>query len=228
MHDSINDNLQSFQRIFLEACSESDVKPKNISIVAVSKKKDISLIRAVYENGFRDFGENFAQELSEKSNQLKDLDIVWHYIGPIQSNKVKLVAAHAHWVHSIDREKIISKLNSYCSEIQKVMNVCVQVNIDNEASKSGIHPDELLKYSSLVEDQSHLNLKGMMVLPKITSDQTENENVMKKCFALHANLKLAYPNAKTLSMGTTSDFESAIKCGSNMIRIGESIFGKRQ
>ena len=108
------------------------------------------------------------------------------------------------------------------------MNVCVQVNIDNEASKSGIHPDELLKYSSLVEDQSHLNLKGMMVLPKITSDQTENENVMKKCFALHENLKLAYPNAKTLSMGTTSDFESAIKCGSNMIRVGESIFGKRQ
>ena len=108
------------------------------------------------------------------------------------------------------------------------MNVCVQVNIDNEASKSGIHPDELLKYSSLVDKQSHLNLKGMMVLPKITSDQTENENVMKKCFALHANLKLAYPNAKTLSMGTTSDFESAIKCGSNMIRIGESIFGKRQ
>ena len=100
MHDSVNDNLQSFQRIFLGACSESDVNPKNISIVAVSKKKDISLIRAVYENGFGDFGENFAQELSEKSNQLKDLDIVWHYIGPIQSNKVKLVAAHAHWVHS--------------------------------------------------------------------------------------------------------------------------------
>ena len=130
-------------------------------------------------------------------------------------------------MHSIDREKIISKLNSACKEIDKVMNVCIQVNIDNEDTKSGIHPDNLLEFSNLLKDYPNLKLKGMMVLPKLSDDLLHNEKVMGKCFALHANLKLVHPDANILSMGTTSDFESAIKCGSSMIRVGESIFGKR-
>jgi pyridoxal phosphate enzyme (YggS family) len=227
MHDSINNNLELFQERFLAACFNADIKPADVLTIAVSKKKDISIIKKVYQHGFKNFGENFAQELAQKSDELTSLDITWHFIGPIQSNKVKLVAAHADWVHSIDREKIISKLNTYCSEVDKIMNVCVQVNIDNEKSKSGVSPDNLLRFSSLINTQSNLKLRGMMVLPKISSDIVENKKVMRKCFALHANLKSAYPDANILSMGTTSDFESAIQCGSNMIRIGESIFGKR-
>ena len=227
MHDSINNNLELFQERFLAACFNADIKPADVLTIAVSKKKDISIIKKVYQHGFKNFGENFAQELAQKSDELTSLDITWHFIGPIQSNKVNLVAANANWVHSIDREKIILKLNSACKEIGKVMNVCIQVNIDNEDTKSGIHPDNLLEFSNILKDYPNLKLKGMMVLPKLSDDLLHNEKVMGKCFALHANLKLVHPDANILSMGTTSDFESAIKCGSSMIRVGESIFGKR-
>jgi hypothetical protein len=227
MYDSINNNIKVFQERFLNACSKSSRKPSDVSIIAVSKKKESSIIRNVYESGYENFGENFAQELAKKSEELKELDIIWHFIGPIQSNKVNLVAASANWVHSIDREKIILKLNSACKEIDKVMNVCIQVNIDNEDTKSGIHPDNLLEFSNLLKEYPNLKLRGMMVLPKLSDDLLHNEKVMRKCFALHANLKLVHPDANILSMGTTSDFESAIKCGSSMIRVGESIFGKR-
>ena len=193
----------------------------------MSKKKESSIIRQVFADGFKNFGENFAQELAQKSEDLKDLNIVWHFIGPIQSNKVNLVASSADWVHSIDRKKIISKLDNACKKNNKVMNVCIQINIDNEDTKSGIHPDNLLEFSAFIKEHANLKLRGMMVLPKLSDDLAHNEKVMRKCFALHANLKLVNPDADILSMGTTSDFESAIKCGSNMIRIGESIFGKR-
>ena len=227
MHDSINNNIKVFKERFLDACSKSSRQVSDISIIAVSKKKENSIIRQVFADGFKNFGENFAQELAQKSEDLKDLNIVWHFIGPIQSNKVNLVASSADWVHSIDRKKLISKLDNACKKNNKVMNVCIQINIDNEDTKSGIHPDNLLEFSAFIKEHANLKLRGMMVLPKLSDDLTHNEKVMRKCFALHANLKLVHPDANILSMGTTSDFESAIKCGSNMIRIGESIFGKR-
>jgi len=228
MHDSINNRIKNFNHDFAMACKDSKRNEKDISIIAVSKKHDVSLIKDAYQNGFNNFGENFAQELEKKASALKDYEITWHFIGPIQSNKIKLVATHAHWIHSLDREKIILKLNNQCKTLNKNINVCIQVNIDNEVSKSGINPNKLLELSSLVEAQSNLNLRGIMVLPKLSNKIEETKKVMGKCFALHANLKLSYPNADILSMGTTSDFKTAIESGSNMIRVGESIFGKRQ
>ena len=228
MQDSIENNLDLFEERFKKACSQANRNPSDITKIAVSKRKGTDSIRKVLETGLDNFGENFAQELAQKSEELKDLNIIWHFIGPIQSNKVKLVAGHANWVHSIDREKIIARLDASCKELNKTMNVCIQVNIDNEESKSGIHPDNLLSLSSVVENYGNLKLRGIMVLPKISNTLEEAERVMRKCFALHANLKLAHPDANILSMGTTSDFESAIQCGSNMIRVGESIFGKRE
>ena len=179
MYDLINNNIKVFQERFLEACSKFSRQPSDVLIIAVSKKKESSIIRNVYESGFENFGENFAQELAKKSEELKDLHIIWHFIGPIQSNKVNRVAANANWVHSIDREKIILKLNSACKEIDKVMNVCIQVNIDNEDTKSGIHPDNLLEFSNLLKDYPNLKLKGMMVLPKLSDDLLHNEKVMR-------------------------------------------------
>ena len=228
MQDSIENNLDLFEERFKKACSQANRNPSDITKIAVSKRKGTDSIRKVLETGLDNFGENFAQELAQKSEELKDLNIIWHFIGPIQSNKVKLVAGHANWVHSIDREKIIARLDASCKELNKTMNVCIQVNIDNEESKSGIHPDNLLSLSSVVENYGNLKLRGIMVLPKISNTLEEAERVMRKCFTLHANLKLAHPDANILSMGTTSDFESAIQCGSNMIRVGESIFGKRE
>tara|TARA_B100001250_G_scaffold167554_1_gene144305 strand:- start:840 stop:1526 length:687 start_codon:yes stop_codon:yes gene_type:complete len=228
MHNSINNKIKNFSHDFAIACRDSKRSEEDISIIAVSKKHDPSLIKDAYQNGFNNFGENFAQELEKKATALKDHEITWHFIGPIQSNKIKLVATHAHWVHSLDREKIILKLNNQCKTLNKNINVCIQVNIDNEVSKSGINPNKLLELSSLVEAQSNLNLRGIMVLPKLSNKIEETKKVMGKCFALHANLKLSYPNADILSMGTTSDFKTAIESGSNMIRVGESIFGKRQ
>ena len=156
--------------------------------------------------------------------QLQNLKIIWHFIGPIQSNKIKTIARHANWIHSLDRNSIVDKLNRECKSLDKVINGCIQVNISEESSKSGIDSSELMSFANHVDSMENINLKGIMVLPKITGDSKEE---MRRSKELHEELMSVYPNANYLSMGTTSDFESAIQFGSNLIRVGELIFGKR-
>ena len=210
-----------------EASSLINKSRNDITLIAVSKKKSHELIEIAFQNGVNNFGENYAQELEEKSSLINSSEIIWHFIGPIQSNKVKVIARCADWVHTLDRKKVIVKLNNECKKENKVINACIQVNISNEESKSGCNPEDLLNLAKLIESMENINLKGIMALPKLTNDKNEREHMMQSVKKLSTELQSVHPGATYVSLGTTSDFYDAIINGANMVRIGESIFGKR-
>ena len=224
MQREIEKNINLLKSRIEHISQNSEKSISEIGIIAVSKKKSLEHIKIAFNLGLKDFGENYAQELQKKSEELQKLKIIWHFIGPIQSNKIKTIARHANWIHSLDRNSIVEKLNRECESLDKVINGCIQVNISGESSKSGIDSSELMSFANHVDSMENINLKGIMVLPKITGDSKEE---MRRSKELHEELMSVYPNANYLSMGTTSDFESAIQFGSNLIRVGELIFGKR-
>ena len=224
MQREIEKNINLLKSRIEQVSQNSEKSISEIGIIAVSKKKSLEHIKIAFNLGLKDFGENYAQELQKKSEELQKLKIIWHFIGPIQSNKIKTIARHANWIHSLDRNSIVNKLNRECKSLDKVINGCIQVNISEESSKSGIDSSELMSFANHVDSMENINLKGIMVLPKITGDSKEE---MRRSKELHEELMSVYPNANYLSMGTTSDFESAIQFGSNLIRVGELIFGKR-
>ena len=227
MQKELENNLEIVNSSIELACDSSGINSKDILLIAVSKRKSLDHIKSVIKIGITNFGENYSQELKEKSEELALENIFWHFIGPIQSNKIKIIAKHAHWVHSLDRESVVVKLNDQCGVLNKTINGLIQINISNESSKSGIAPAEMENFAKLVENSKSINLKGIMVLPKLTDDIEETKSMMRLSKDLHDKLVKLYPHASYLSMGTTSDFQMAIECGSNMLRIGELIFGKR-
>ena len=224
MQREIEKNINLLKSRIEQVSQNSEKSISEIGIIAVSKKKSLEHIKIAFNLGLKDFGENYAQELQKKSEELQKFKIIWHFIGPIQSNKIKTIARHANWIHSLDRNSIVDKLNRECKSLDKVINGCIQVNISEESSKSGIDSSELMSFANHVDSMENINLKGIMVLPKITGDSKEE---MRRSKELHEELMSVYPDANYLSMGTTSDFESAIRFGSNLIRVGELIFGKR-
>ena len=227
MQKELENNLEIVNSSIELACDSSGINSKDILLIAVSKRKSLDHIKSVIKIGVTNFGENYSQELKEKSEELALENIFWHFIGPIQSNKIKIIAKHAHWVHSLDRESVVVKLNDQCGVLNKTINGLIQINISNESSKSGIAPAEMENFAKLIENSKSINLKGIMVLPKLTDDIEETKSMMRLSKDLHDKLVKLYPHASYLSMGTTSDFQMAIECGSNMLRIGELIFGKR-
>ena len=227
MQKELENNLEIVNSSIELACDSSGINSKDILLIAVSKRKSLDHIKSVIKIGVTNFGENYSQELQEKSEELALENIFWHFIGPIQSNKIKIIAKHAHWVHSLDRESVVVKLNDQCGVLNKTINGLIQINISNESSKSGIAPAEMENFAKLVENSKSINLKGIMVLPKLTDDIEETKSMMRLSKDLHDKLVKLYPHASYLSMGTTSDFQMAIECGSNMLRIGDLIFGKR-
>ena len=220
-------NINTINDSISELCSSINRNKNEITLIAVSKKKSFELIEIALQNGINNFGENYAKELQEKSSLIDSNNIVWHFIGPVQSNKVRVIANNADWIHTLDREKIITKFNDECKKIKKVINGCIQINISSEKSKNGCSPDELFDIAKLVESMENINLKGIMALPKLTNDKEERDHVMKEVINLSIKLQKIYPKADAISLGTTSDYKDAIILGSNMLRIGESIFGKR-
>ena len=227
MRTEINKNIDNINNRISKACIVNNRSPQDITLVAVSKRKNNELIEFALDCGVKDFGENYAQEMKEKSETINSDQIIWHFIGPIQTNKIKIIAQHADWVHTLDREKVIKKLNSECKKINKTMNAFVQVNISNEDTKNGCDPEDIIEIGKLVESMENINLKGLMTLPKLNVDPAENERVMKFTKELSYKLQTINNDANAISLGTTSDFEVAIAYGSTMLRIGESIFGKR-
>ena len=227
MQAEIGKNIIAIKNKINAACEVIKKDPNEITLIAVSKKKDIQMIEGAIENGIYNFGENYAQELQEKASAIKKQNLIWHFIGPIQSNKVKIIAKNANWVHALNREKIIRKLNSECAQIQKNINACIQINTSSEDTKSGCDPDNLIDVAKLIESMKNINLKGIMALPKLTNNKSEQKKEMKLISDLSKKLQSLFPNAKCISLGTTLDFEDAIISGSTMVRIGESIFGKR-
>ncbi len=223
MQKELERNINSLKLKISKASKTVSKDANNIFLIAVSKKKSLEHIKMAKDIGIKHFGENYAQELEEKATNI-DGKITWHFIGPLQSNKSKIIARYADWIHTIDRKKIADKINDECKKINKVINACIQVNISNEPTKSGINPDDLLVFAKYVDSMENINLKGIMVLPNLGID---NKTQMQNSKLLHEKLLLSFPKAKYLSMGTTNDFEAAILSGSNMIRVGELIFGKR-
>jgi len=198
---------------------------KEIAIIPVSKKKSVAQIREAYDLGFREFGENYAQELSEKASDLPNVE--FHFIGAIQSNKIKTIAKNASWVHTIDRVKVAKILDAECKKLDKTLNILIQINISDEPSKNGISLIELDNFIKDISIFKNLKMKGIMVLPDISLSSEVQKETMLLAKKTLDKIKKMHPEASCLSMGTTHDYKLAIECGSNMIRIGESIFGKR-
>jgi pyridoxal phosphate enzyme (YggS family) len=223
MQKELEANINSLKLKVSIASKTVSKDADDIFLIAVSKKKSLDYIKMAKDIGIKHFGENYAQELEDKAKTING-KITWHFIGPLQSNKSKIIAKYADWIHTIDRKKIADKINDECKKINKVINACIQVNISDESTKSGINPDDLLLFAKYVDSMENINLKGIMVLPSLGE---KNRKQMQASKLLHEKLISAFPDAKYLSMGTTNDFETAIASGSNMVRVGELIFGKR-
>ena len=223
MRKELETNINSLELKIAKASKTVSKNLDDIFLIAVSKKKNIEHIRTAQNLGINNFGENYAQELEEKANNI-DGNVCWHFIGPLQSNKAKIISKYADWIHTIDRKKIADKINEECKKINKTINACIQVNISNESTKSGINPENLMIFAKYVDSMENINLKGIMVLPSLGEN---NKKQMQDSKLLHEELISVFPHAEYLSMGTTNDFETAIVSGSNMIRVGELIFGKR-
>ena len=223
MQKELEANINSLNFRISKAGKTVSKNLNDIFLIAVSKKKSIEHITKAKELGIKNFGENYAQELENKATNI-DKNVNWHFIGPLQSNKAKIIAKYADWIHTIDRKKIADKINDECKKINKVINACIQINISKEPTKSGISPEDMMVFAKYVDSMENINLKGIMVLPSLGE---KNRKQMQASKLLHEKLISAFPDAKYLSMGTTSDFETAIVSGSNMVRVGELIFGKR-
>jgi pyridoxal phosphate enzyme (YggS family) len=199
----------------------------SVQLLAVSKTKPASAIEEAYTCGQRAFGENYAQELMEKAEALKELDIEWHYIGPLQSNKTRIIAEHADWMHSIDREKIARRISEQRPAHLPPLNICLQVNISGEESKSGVTPEELPALARAISALPGLRLRGLMALPAPSDDPAEQRAAFARVRELFEALQSQGLELDTLSMGMTGDLDAAVAEGSTMVRIGTAIFGAR-
>ena len=208
-------------------CDENSIKKDKINIVGVSKKKSLEDILSLYKLGLRDFGENYAQEMNEKSLALNSEKIRWHFMGPIQSNKIGLIVKNSYLVHSVDREKVVRKMDLESKKIDKRQKILVQVNISGEVSKSGISPSDVEEFVNFVDNFANLELAGLMFMPNINQDKALHIKEINDSVKLFNNLRTKKKNIKILSLGTSSDYKECIKEGSNLIRVGEILFGPR-
>lgn len=197
-------------------------------LLAVSKTKPASDVEIAYLAGQRLFGENYVQEGVEKIAQLKHLtDIQWHFIGPLQSNKTRLVAENFAWMQSLEREKIAQRLNQHRPEHMQPLNVCIQVNISKESSKSGVTPEQVEPLAEAIQNLKRLKLRGLMAIPINSQDTQVVSQHFKQLETLYQKLKATHKGIDTLSMGMSGDMHEAIRQGSTMVRIGTAIFGPR-
>ena len=202
-------------------------KDSKVRLVAVSKGQGQEKILEALKSGHNIFGENYLQEAIDKQKSLTDYKIEWHFIGPIQSNKCKLIAENFSWVHSVDRIKVANKLNNSLQE-KKSLNICMQVNISNEESKSGLKINEIDSLAKHINNLDKLTLRGLMAIPTNTSNDEILRNEYNQLKNIYEDLRKKYASIDTLSMGMSNDYLLAIENGSNLVRIGSKIFGKRK
>jgi pyridoxal phosphate enzyme (YggS family) len=198
-----------------------------VRLLAVGKTQPAAAIRALAALGQRAFGENYVQEAVAKQRELADLDLEWHLIGPLQSNKCKEAATHFDWVQSLDREKLIPLLAKFRPAERAPLNVLVQVNIDDEASKSGCSPAVADELAEAVAAEPRLRLRGLMAIPKPELDPERRRDAFRRMHALFETVRARHPDADTLSMGMSDDYALAIAEGANLVRIGSALFGPR-
>ncbi len=199
----------------------------DVTVLAVSKQQSVAAIRAAYQAGLRNFGENFVQEAIVKFKELDALDITWHFIGRIQSNKTRDIAELFQWVHTVDRLKIATRLNDQRPHFSPPLNVCIQVNQAGETQKGGVQESEVADLARAVMSLPRLRLRGLMTLPPTTPKPQTNAPLFARLTRLKENLIEAGIPLDTLSMGMSADFEIAIGQGSTIVRVGTAIFGPR-
>ncbi len=228
---SIADNLINVrQRI-----KKAEIATQSVELLAVTKTRSAEELLLAIQSGLILFGENYVNEAIAKQETLQNLcsdevynRLIWHFIGPVQSNKTKVIAEHFSWVQSVDREKIATRLNAQRPPNMPPLNVCIQVNINHEESKSGLNTQEVESLAELVHSLPNLKLRGLMTIPKAM----QSEEALRASFfdmkTLFEALKKRYSDIDTLSMGMSGDIETAITCGSTMVRVGTALFGKRQ
>lgn len=228
---SMNNPLDPAFRNILHQIDNANLaakRPQAAALLAVSKMQPASAVRNLAVLGQRAFGENYVQEAIAKQEQLRDLDLEWHLIGPLQSNKCAEAAKHFDWIQSLSRLKLVEPLNRYRAEQRKPLNVLIQVNIDGEASKSGCSPADIDSIAEAVLKAPHLQLRGLMAIPEPSPDLEKRRAGFRQLNGLFQQLKLRYPVCDTLSMGMSNDFELAIQEGSTLVRIGSALFGARK
>jgi len=211
----------------IQSAAASSPSHQQVQLLAVSKAQPAAAIRDAYAAGQIAFGENYSQEALEKQKQLTDLAIEWHFIGPIQSNKTQLIAQNFSWVHSVDRLKIAQRLNEARSSILRPLQVCIQVNVSNEESKSGVLPDQLEALAVAINVLPNLKLRGLMAIPAPTTDQAQQIAQFKQVRECYDALIRKGFALDTLSIGMSNDYQTAITQGATIVRIGSALFGAR-
>lgn len=219
--------LQSVMNFIKLAEQRANRTEGSVKLLAVSKTWPASRLRELAEAGQSRFGENYLQEALEKIAELEDLPLEWHFIGPVQSNKTREIAAHFDWVESIDRLKIAQRLSAQRPAQKPALNICLQVNIDNESSKAGVPPDKLMELAAAVSQLDNLCLRGLMVIPAIAETEKQQLDAFGRAQQLFNKLKSVHSGVDTLSMGMSADMQAAIIQGSTMVRVGTALFGER-
>lgn len=229
MH-KIADKLMQVKHRIQQATRLSGRKAETITLLAVSKKQPLSAIEEAWEAGQRHFGENYLQEALEKIHSCTKAEITWHFIGPVQGNKARGIAENFSWVHSVDRLKVAQKLSKHRPPELGDLNVCIQVNIDDEDSKSGVSIEEAADLAKKVSKLPGLKLRGLMTIPAKDVNMKEENNAFERLRLLLGELKLHHKrlaDLDTLSMGMSADLEAAVWEGSTILRVGTDIFGAR-
>jgi PLP dependent protein len=224
---TIAHHLESVHHRMQAACRAAGRDPSHVKLLAVSKTCAPEKVAQAFAAGQVDFGENYIQEAVEKIATLKGLPIVWHCIGPIQSNKTRLVAEHFDWVHTVDRLKIAQRLSEQRPAELPPLQVCIQVNVDGGLNKSGVTPQEALALAQAITALPRLRLRGLMCIPEPSPDFDAARLVLVRARLLFESLQAAGLDLDTLSMGMSDDLEAAIHEGSTLVRIGTAIFGAR-
>ena len=225
---AILSNLQATREAVAKATIEAHRAVSDVHLLAVSKTFPAESIREAYQGGQRAFGENYLQEALDKMALLNDLPLEWHFIGPIQSNKTRPIAENFAWVHGVDRLKVAQRLSEQRPANLPLLNICLQVNVSGEESKSGVAMDEAAQLAQEISCLPHLKLRGLMSIPAPASDETEQRVAFAKMRVLLAQLNERSMSLDTLSMGMSHDFPAAIKEGATIVRVGTAIFGVRE
>lgn len=227
MNESI-DRLNLVRQRIEKACIASGRPPDEVSLLAVGKRHPASKIAALSKLGVFSFGENQLQEALQKQGELADLDLQWHFIGTLQSNKTRAIAENFQWVQSVDRQKTLERLSAQRPDSLGPLNICLQVNIDLEPQKGGAKPEDISHLATLARGLKNIRLRGLMAIPSVANDLQKQHDSFRRVKALFEELKNEGHDIDTLSIGMSSDLEVAISEGSTMVRIGTDLFGERK
>ncbi len=225
--NDLKDNLNNVRARVRKACIGSGRDPHSVQILAVSKRHSKLKIKVLYDLGQTAFGENTVQEGLEKIRELADLNIEWHFIGPVQSNKTRDICRHFSWVHSVDRKKILTRLSAQRDPAAGPLNICIQVNIDHEPQKAGVTPECTAELAQCALDLPGIRLRGLMAIPRPDQRSKDLNNSFVQMTELFTNLRAQGIELDTLSMGMSADLESAVAAGSTMVRVGTDLLGSR-